>query len=273
MNWYKISSTSKTARRSKGEYYTNQRVDDIFREVIKYDKSARILEIRKDQDDFLRRSPGLDIKDLVGVVGELSLEGIPDLDVEKIELKTTITAEQGNAVQVSGEIGLGDQAMIAYHMLDKNEAGWEKKIPSVFIIRLTIILPGDFSKKHYKELYFELAMTLRYEINHVLDGMEKQMNSAHNKVRAKEPIDEYINYFLSPGEIDTFVTGFYAQAKKEKKTVQDCMMRYLTRIGNNMMQNGIEETLSFNTVKRIRDVWIDHARKRFPNVEKQLELV
>jgi len=249
MNWYK------TAKRSTGDAFAKDKLDVIFRKIIELDKSIYIKkEIEKEEIEI---KPERIYIDSFYLTNNMQF-GIKEIFVNIVAIKSI------NEIGIGGKTSLTNDAHISNKLFNK--------YINAFEIDLNIYIPYNFDYKQYNRLYYELSNVLRHEVEHAIAGTEKLLkNMVINNI---DPLKNTYNYLTTIPEIEAFVTSFYMRAKKEKRNIKELFEQYIYDLLNS---NNKDKRYTNTTIRimanKILTIWIDYAKKRFPNLEKKYELV
>ncbi len=118
----------------------------------------------------------------------------------------------------------------------------------------------NLAKKVFPSLLSNLKMTIRHEIEHT-----NQDISTADYPYTKNNIDDILQYFLEPLEVEAFVVGLYKKAKMKKVSFYELMYKYIERqVYAWSIELGVSEQDATSAIQKIKDAWESYARKRFP---------
>ena len=249
MNWYKI------AKRSIGDAFVRDKLDIIFRKIVELDRAGYIKQKIKNKIKF---------NSIRIYITDFKLINNMQFGIENFFIKI-YAIKEFERPEIEGTIRITNKSF--FNRLFNNEYS------NNFEIDLTICIPYNFNHKQYNALYYELSQAIRHEVEHALAGAEKLLDEKNRLKKDPDKLMETYNYLTNNIEIEAFVSGFYLKAKKEGKNVQELFKNYIFDLLKSSNSNNMGDGIINELTNYILKIWMDYAKKRFPNLEKKYELV
>lgn len=125
-------------------------------------------------------------------------------------------------------------------------------------IIFTIFIDPEIEPLIYAEVNNDLQMTVRHEIEHILQEKKvpNKMPFPSRYMLTKINKDP-MKYFMADHEIEAMVAGFYRMAKTQKEKIDVVIQNYL----NYFVGDG---SITTRQAKMVKDKWLEFAKTRYP---------
>ena len=134
------------------------------------------------------------------------------------------------------------------------------------IITITLIFPDlAFKEQMLSKIYPEIIESLRHELEHV--SQHFATGTAEAQKDDLETLDDFINYYLDPSEVEAYISGLKLKASTQKRDLSELIGEKVEGILVQADDAGLSDEDMEDLELAVTKKYMSYAKDRYPGMK------